>query len=66
MHVALSGRDPRVPQELLNEPRVRVPGDKTPGGVPECMKPQWPQPSGVACALEAAADGRGIEAAPEP
>jgi hypothetical protein len=61
MHVTLGGRDPRVPEELLHEARVGVPGDEAPGGVAQGMEAQRAQAGGVACGLEAAAHGRWVE-----
>jgi hypothetical protein len=57
MHVALCGRDPRMPKELLHEPRVGVAGDEAPGGVAQRVKAQGTQPGRVARGLEAAAYG---------
>ncbi len=48
MHVALRGRDPRVPEELLHEARIGVPGDQAAGGVTQGMEAQRAQPGGVA------------------
>lgn len=65
MHVALRGRDARVPEELLNEARVGVSCDEAAGGVAQRMEPQRAQAGGIACPLEAATDRRGIEAPAE-
>jgi hypothetical protein len=48
MHVALGGRDPRVPEELLYEARVGVPGDEAAGGVTQCVEAQRAQAGGGA------------------
>src|ERR1700691_2560023 len=42
MHVALCRRDARVSEELLNEARVSVPGDKTTGSVAQGVEAQRP------------------------
>ena len=47
MHVALRGRDPRVPEELLHEPRVGVPRNKAPGGMTEGVEAQRAQAGNV-------------------
>ncbi len=65
MHVALRGRDPRVPEELLDEVRVGVPGHKAAGGVAEGMEAQRSQTGGITRRLETAANRGGIEAPAE-
>ena len=40
MHVALRGRDPRVPEEVLDEARVGVAGDEAAGGVAQGVEAQ--------------------------
>ena len=56
MHVALRGRDPRVPKELLNETRGSVPRNEAAGGVTQRMEAQGAEADGIARALKAAAD----------
>ena len=65
MHVALCGRDARVPEELLYEARVSVPGDEAAGSVAQRVEAQRAQSGGVACRLEPAAHGRRVEATAE-
>jgi hypothetical protein len=48
MHVALRGRDARVPEELLHEARVRVPDDEAAGGVAQGVEAQRAQAGGHA------------------